>query len=125
MPTNSFRSCYLWISLPAIVLAALLLGPPSAPTASVIGAQREDLSKEHADADHGKREAVLRKAMSGAVDVFVDITQVETDKPMLLNARFVDLVDVTGKDLLHFSDPKGNQWLIDPDTVLTFRIRSK
>lgn len=125
MRTNRFRSCRLWISLSTVAFATLLLGSLSSLSSKVYGAERQDVSKEHADADHEKREAALRKVMSGPVDVFVDITQVETDKPMLANARFVDLVDVTGKDLLHFSDSKGNHWLIDPDTVLTFRIRTK
>lgn len=89
------------------------------------GAQRAEQPKEHLSSDHEKRTAELRKAMPGPVDIYFDVTQVETDKPTIANAKFVDLVDVTGKDLIRFADSKGNHWLIDPDTVLSFRTRSK
>jgi hypothetical protein len=88
-------------------------------------AERTEQSQEHLTADHDKRSADLRKAMPGSVDIYFDIAQVEAEKPMIANAKFVDLVDVTGKDLIRFADSKGHQWLIDPDTVLTFRMRTK
>ncbi len=112
---------------PAVLLACIIavkLGAvPEIRNAN--GAQRTEQPQEHLAADHEKRTAELRKAMPGPVDIYFDITQVEAEKPMIANAKFVDLVDVTGKDLIRFADSKGHQWLIDPDTVLAFRMRAK
>ena len=122
MMTQTVRFLILGIGIVSLVVL-LNYGPDSNP-AGALAAQREE-TKEHVDADHEKRSAVLRKAMAGPVDIYFDITQIEADKPMIRNARYVDLIDVTGKDLLRFTDAKGQEWLIDPDTVLTFCIKSK
>jgi len=63
--------------------------------------------------------------MNGPVDIFFDVAQVEAEEPMLAGVRFVDLVDVTGKELMRFDRGGKEQWLIDPDTILTFRITPK
>ncbi len=60
--------------------------------------------------------------MHGPVDVFFDVTEIMTSKPSLKSVQFTGLVDVTGKELLLFSGKSGEQWLIDPDMVLTFRV---
>ena len=119
------RRLRLFLATIGIVSAVVLLNYwPDSNSARTLAAQRGE-AKEHVDADHEKRSEALRKAMTGPVDIYIDITQIEGDKPMIRNAKYVDLVDVTGKDLLRFTDVKGQDWLIDPDTVLTFCIKSK
>lgn len=74
------------------------------------------------DTDHARRTAELKKTMHGPVDVFFDVTEVTASEPSLKGVRFSGLVDVTGKELLLFSKTSAEEWLIDPDMVLTFRI---
>lgn len=67
-------------------------------------------------------EAALRKAMDGPVDIFLDVVEIQEQKPMLSSVRYDGLVDVTGKHVLGFNDGKNQRWLIDPDAVLAFRV---
>ena len=101
-------------------VAKLNIGQPNLAAAQTAGTAppRGEHSSEE---EHAKHEAALRKVMTGTVDVFFDVTEVEAAKPPLSQVRFVDLVDVTGKELLRFEKGK-EQWLIDPDAVITFRI---
>ena len=75
------------------------------------------------DHDHERYEAALKKTMTGHVNIYFDVTEMEDESPRLADMTFSGLVDVTGKHLLSFADAKGNSWLVDPDTVLTYRIR--
>lgn len=75
------------------------------------------------DDDHDRYEAVLKQTMTGPVDIFFDVAELDAGSGQLANLTFSGLVDVTGKHLLSFTDAKGNSWLVDPDTVLTYRIR--
>jgi hypothetical protein len=105
-----------------LVLCGQFLLDRNNPSASAApGDRKEALS----DADHAKREAALAKALNGPVDVFMDISQLEGGTPTLADVHFVDIVDVTGKDLLRFADNKKHHWLIDPDMVLSFRVKVK
>lgn len=110
------------------ILAAAALfaaGRLTLPSNVVSAAQRAPAAKAaaqeegHSDA---RFEAELRKAMDGPVDVFVDMVEVQEQKPLLPGVRFDGLVDVTGKHLLGFSDGTNKRWLIDPDAVLAFRV---
>lgn len=73
----------------------------------------------HSDAAY---EAILRKTMDGPVDIYVDAVEMQQQKPLLQGVRFEGLVDVTGKHLLRFASEKNEHWLIDPDTVLAYRV---
>ena len=46
----------------------------------------------------------------------------ESLNPGLADVKFVDAVDVTGKELLRF-ERSGESWLIDPDTVFAYRMK--
>jgi hypothetical protein len=98
------------LTLPSSIVSAAQGAPPAK------GAAHEE---GHSDAQF---EAALRKAMDGPVDVFVDMVEVQEQKPLLPGVRFDGLVDVTGKHLLGFSDGANKRWLIDPDAVLAFRV---
>lgn len=86
-----------------------------APPAKAAAAHEEG----HSDALY---EAALRKAMDAPVDIFLDVVEIQEQKPMLSGVRYDGLVDVTGKHVLGFSDGKNQRWLIDPDAVLAFRV---
>ena len=104
-------------------IARLDFGSPILPAA--LSAQADQTRAGHTGAeDHARNEAALREAMSGPVDVYFDVTEIETAEPSLAGVRFTDLVDVTGKELLRFQKGTKEQWLIDPDMVLTFRINT-
>ncbi len=120
--TSRFRMTALSIALLGTGLAAGLLIPDAGTTTSAFA--QADVHRPATDlhTDHAQRTAELRKTMSGPVDIFFDVTEVMTSKPSLKGVRFKGLVDVTGKELLLFSKSQGEEWLIDPDMVLTFRL---
>lgn len=92
---------------------------PAAPPAGA-GAGREH-SEGHGPAEHAKEAGALKMAFDGPVDLYFEPAQLSAAKPGVAGARFVDIVDVTGKALLRF-EKDGDRWLIDPDAIIAFRI---
>jgi hypothetical protein len=88
-----------------------------------VKAARHDDKAVHSDSDHDRYEAALKKTMIGHVDIYFDVAELEVGTPRMAKMKFLGLVDVTGKHLLRFVDSQSNLWLVDPDTVLTYRIR--
>ncbi|HLQ46634.1 MAG TPA: hypothetical protein VK137_17960 [Planctomycetaceae bacterium] len=72
--------------------------------------------------DHAKREAALKKVLDGTVDIYHDAVEVASGKPAYSGLMFVGFADVTGKELLVFSKGAKEHWLIDPDSVISFRV---
>jgi hypothetical protein len=58
---------------------------------------------------------------SSQIDLYFEMGELESQKPGLTGVKFVDVVDVTGKELLRF-ERSGDSWLIDPDTVFAYRL---
>jgi len=125
MPLAANDRTWRWLGLGLIVAMLGWSGHGLLDRAFVGSAAGQEKKEPHSDADRAKREAALTKALGGPVDVFMDIAQLEGGTPTLADVHFVDIVDVTGKDLLRFTDSKKNHWLIDPDMVLSFRVRAK
>lgn len=76
----------------------------------------------HSAEEHARGVTALRQAFGDSqIDVYFEMGDVATLKPSLAAVKFVDAVDVTGKELLRF-DRGGEQWLIDPDTVFLYRL---
>ena len=104
----------------------LTQGPPAAPHAEAAQPSKPkgDLKHEHDAADHDAETAALKLAFSGAsIDLYFEPNELETGKPGLTGLKFLEHVDVTGKELLRFEKGGGESWLIDPDTVFAFRAR--
>jgi len=120
--TSRYRMTALSMLLLGTGLAAGILIPEMTATPSVFGQAGTLRQSGASHADHAQRAAELRETMSGPIDIFFDVTEVMTSKPSLKAVRFTGLVDVTGKELLLFSKTSSEEWLIDPDMVLTFRI---
>ena len=79
---------------------------------------------KHDPEEHAAETAALKMVFAGAtVDLFFDPAEMESGKPGLSGVKFLDHVDVTGKELLRFEKAPGESWLIDPDTVFAFRAR--
>lgn len=77
----------------------------------------------HSAEEHARGVTALRQAFGGSqIDVYFEMGDLKTLEPGLADVKFVDAVDVTGKELLRF-EHDGDSWLIDPDTVFTYRIR--
>jgi hypothetical protein len=126
MPLKSLARMPMGFVGPALVVAGLMLcGQFVLDHGPAAGAAPGDKKEALSDADRAKREAALAKALGGSVDIFMDISQLEGGTPTLADVHFVDIVDVTGKDLLRFGDNKKHHWLIDPDMVLSFRVKMK
>jgi len=119
---SRFRMTALSIAFLGTGLVAGLLIPDAGRPATAFAQSDVHRPSRELDTDHARRTAELKKTMHGPVDVFFDVTEVMTSKPSLKAVRFTDLVDVTGKELLLLSGKSGEQWLIDPDMVLTFRV---
>lgn len=85
---------------------------------------KESAGAAHDAAEHASETAALKAAFGGtSVDLFFEAGEVETAKPGLSGLKFLDHVEVTGKELLRFEKAAGETWLIDPDTVFAFRAR--
>ena len=77
----------------------------------------------HSAEEHARGVTALRQAFGdSAIDVYFQMGELDSLKPELADVKFVDAVDVTGKELLRF-DRGGESWLIDPDTVFAYRMR--
>ena len=78
----------------------------------------------HSAEEHARGVTALKLAFGNSqIDVYFEMGEIETLKPGLADVKFVDAVDVTGKELLRFEQASGDSWLIDPDTVFTYRMR--
>ena len=115
--TSAFRSSLMMriCAIPALAIAACgVWGLPSA------FAQKE--KPAHTSEDRARDVTSLKQAFGGSqVDLFFEMGELESQKPGLANVKFVDAVDVTGKELLRF-ERTGDSWLIDPDTVFAYKL---
>jgi hypothetical protein len=76
----------------------------------------------HSSEDHAREVTSLKQAFGNTqVDLFFEMGELESQKPGLASVKFVDAVDVTGKELLRF-ERAGDSWLIDPDTVFAYKL---
>jgi hypothetical protein len=76
----------------------------------------------HSSEDHAREVTSLKQAFGNAqIDLFFEMGELESLKPGLAGVRFVDAVDVTGKELLRF-ERSGDSWLIDPDTIFAYHL---
>lgn len=99
-------------------------GSPEAPSVAVAQSKSKADPKQHEAAEHAADAAALKQAFGGAaVDLFFEAAELDGAKPGLSGLKFLDHVDVTGKELLRFEKGSGETWLIDPDTVFAYRAR--
>lgn len=74
------------------------------------------------DEERAQNVSSLKKAFGGMqIDLFFEMGELETRKPGISGVKFVDVVNVTGKELLQFENA-GDSWLIDPDTVFVYKL---
>jgi|GEM_PF-1841184 len=107
------------ILVAAVLAVSTLISAGGNPAAQ---AAPHDEKASSMDDGHDRYEAVLKQTMTGPVDIFFDVAELDAGSGRLAKLTFSGLVDVTGKHLLAFVDADGNSWLVDPDTVLTYRI---
>lgn len=114
-----------------LLVATALLGWMMSPGASALnraGAAPPAASKQqpreegNGHEDHAKRTAEMKKTFDGSVDLFHSVEEIANGKPGQPGMTFVGLADVTGKELLVFSKGSKEQWLVDPDFVVAFRV---
>lgn len=112
-------------------LAAIALGGLGVFSLSSADAQKPKATDEkhvgekhvHSADEYARGVTALEQAFSNSqIDVDFEMGEIETLKPGLADVKFVDAVDVTGKELLHSEYASGDSWLIDPDTVFTYRM---
>ena len=110
-----------WNRLPGVVVALCLatalafIGFGGTTPRSAIAAE------DHSPAEHAEKTTALKKAFDGSVDIYFDPKQVDGGAAANAGVRFLDIVDVTGKDLLRF-EKANERWLVDPDLVLAFKV---
>ena len=99
-------------------------GSPEAPQVAVAQTSKSKSDTKHDAAQEAAENAALKVVFAGAtVDLFFDPSEMESGKPGLAGVKFLDHVDVIGKELLRFEKSGGENWLIDPDTVFAYRAR--
>lgn len=125
-------SCSSLCSSLKLWLAAIALGGIGVFSLSNADAQKpkaavtKDADEKHVHSaeEHARGVTALKLAFGNSqIDVYFEMGEIETLKPGLADVKFVDAVDVTGKELLRFEQASGDSWLIDPDTVFTYRMR--
>lgn len=95
-----------------------------APQVAAAQQQKSKTDAKHDGAEHAADTAALKQAFSGTtVDLYFEPGELDSAKPGLSGLKFLDHVDVTGKELLRFDRGTGDTWLIDPDTVFAYRAR--
>ena len=122
-----FSSKSVFTGLAAIVIAivgwtCLTSGHSEATAVAVAQSSKSKVEAKHNAAEHAADTAALKQSLAGAaVDLYFEPSELESAKPGLSGLKFLDHVDVTGKELLRFEKGTGDTWLIDPDTVFAFR----
>ncbi len=102
------------------LIAAVAIGLTAIWNLPVASAQKDKPAQ--GIEDHGRESANLKQAFGGMqVDLFFVMGELESQKPGLAGVKFIDAVDVTGKELLRF-ERAGESWLIDPDTVFAYHL---
>lgn len=118
------------IGMAAVLLAIVVLGwrltpgqsGPNRADAAPPPAAKSQREEGTGHEEHAKRTAELKKTFDGSVDLFHSVEEIANGKPGQSGLTFVGLADVTGKELLVFSKGAKEQWLIDPDFVVAFRV---
>ncbi len=101
-------------------IAAVAIGLAAIWNLPVASAQKDKPAQ--VSEDHGRESANLKQAFGGMqVDLFFVMGELESQKPGLAGVKYIDAVDVTGKELLRF-ERAGDSWLIDPDTVFAYHL---
>jgi hypothetical protein len=99
-------------------------GLSDGPKTAMAQQSKSKSDTKHDSEEHAAETAALKMVFSGTtVDLFFDPGEMESGKPGLSGVKFLEHVDVTGKELLRFEKSGGESWLIDPDTVFAFRAR--
>lgn len=102
------------------LIVAVAIGLPAIWNLPAASAQKDKPAQ--VNEDHGRDSAHLKQVFSGMqVDLFFVMGELESQKPGLAGVKFIDAVDVTGKELLRF-ERAGESWLIDPDTVFAYHL---
>ena len=125
-PTTPLRQ--LWNAQTIVIVVVSLAAVGYFGLERAVAQKGKESSKEsstqhpHSADEHAREVTALRQAFGTAqIDLFFELSEVDTQKPGLAGAKFVDAVDVTGKELLRF-ERGGDSWLIDPDTVFAYRV---
>jgi hypothetical protein len=67
------------------------------------------------------REAVeLSTAFAGVVDVYLDPSELQSNKPAIRGANFDQAIEFSGRKMLRFTRA-GEQWLVDPARIIAVR----
>lgn len=124
---GSSRSIFTSLVMTGLLSGAIVWLTNGSPPGSQVAVAQQSKSKvdsKHDPAEQQAETAALKMVFSGTtVDLFFDPGEMESGKPGLPGVKFLDHVDVTGKELLRFEKGSGESWLIDPDTVFAFRAR--
>jgi hypothetical protein len=127
LQTASIKSSFttlLAMSLAVGLAVWLTNSSPAAPQQAVADQTKSKTDTKHDASEHAAETAALKLVFAGStVDLYFDPAEMESGKPGLTGVKFLDHVDVTGKELLRFEKSGGETWLIDPDTVFAFRAR--
>ena len=127
LPAYSGKSVLTSVLSVVLVVGAIVWLTSGSPNASHVAFAQQSKSKsdtKHDAEEHAAENAALKQVFAGlTVDLFFDPSEMESGKPGLAGVKFLDHVDVTGKELLRFEKSGGESWLIDPDTVFAFRAR--
>lgn len=115
-PSNAARSLS-WLKVAGIALGLAI----AAWSLQSAFAQKE--KPAHTSEEHVREVTNLKQAFSNSqVDLYFELGELDGQKkPGLAGVKFVDAVDVTGKELLRF-EKGGESWLIDPDSVFAYRL---
>jgi hypothetical protein len=123
MTTSSSGWLRTW-ALRTCIFAAIGFAVWSSGGLTSAFAQKEK-SPPHTPEEHSREVIGLKQAFGGSqVDLYFEVGEFDSMKAGLAGVKFVDVVDVTGKELLRF-ERGADSWLIDPDTVFAYRLHSK
>lgn len=109
------------VAIAGLLSAGVWLFSPGAAAAQSASPPGREHTEQHDAAQHAKEANALKTVFDGPVDLYFEPAQLSAGKPGISGAKFVDLVDVTGKALLRF-EKAGEHWLVDPDAIVAFRV---
>lgn len=127
LSTSSRKSAFTSLFAAVFAVGAvfwLTNGLPDSPQVAAAQQSKPKVDAKHDGAEHAADTAALKQAFAGTtVDLYFEPGELDSAKPGLSGLKFLDHVDVTGKELLRFEKGTGDTWLIDPDTVFAYRAR--
>ena len=105
-----------------VVFAALVM---SVALLCVLTLLRGPSVVQAADTPQERELKELAHAFRDAVDIYLDVGQIQAGQPFIAGVEATGLRRVAGVTFIRFQNNKGERWNVDPDRIIACRVHQK